>query len=363
MEKFQIDCLIIGAGVAGLAIANKLSKSHNEVFLIEQNKLIGQETSSRNSEVIHAGIYYKENSLKARLCVEGKNLLYEYLDKRKIDYIKCGKFILSTSDQETEKLFKLKENSKSCGIEDLYFDNKDIKNYKFLSYQDSLFSPSTGIFDSHAYMQSLKNEYEENGGTILFRNQLLKVEVQNSCFQILVSDLNTNEEFLIETKKLINCAGLAAVSVANAIYEENKFKLKLLKGDYYSYKGREPLRHLIYPLPKSESLGTHATIDLGRGIRFGPSAYSVNSIDYSINENGKEDFYNSIRSYWPSIDKNSLEPSYSGIRPIIDGSDDFIVDVKAFNDNAVVNILGYVSPGLTSSLALAEYVDSKFTEL
>ena len=357
MEKYKIDCLIIGGGVSGLAIARNLVNSYEDIFLIEQNAQVGMETSSRNSEVIHAGIYYPHDSLKARLCIEGKNLLYEYLDKRSINYHRCGKFILSTSTSETIDLLKIKNNAEVCGVKDLELNNSLISQYSFLKFQDSLFSPSTGIFDSHSYMQSLKHDFEGRGGSILLGNRCLKVEINSKNFEALIRDINTKEEFILETKCIINCAGLEAAAIANSLYEEEKFKLKLMKGEYYSYSGKEKLKHLIYPLPKTNSLGVHATIDLGKGIKFGPSAYEVNKVDYSISDKEKSNFYKSVTTYWPSIEMDSLSPDYSGIRAIVDGPKDFIVDTNNFDESILISILGYVSPGLTSSLALADYVE------
>jgi L-2-hydroxyglutarate oxidase LhgO len=359
MEKYKIDCLVIGGGVSGLAIARKLTNSYEDIFLVEQNNQVGMETSSHNSEVIHAGIYYPQNSLKAKLCVKGKNLLYEYLEERNINYQRCGKFILATSSSETEDLLKIKNNAEECGVKDLEFNNSSINQYSFLRFQDSLFSPSTGIFDSHGYMQSLKNDFEGNGGSILLGNKCLKIEANSESFEVLIMDIKSKEEFLVETKYIINCAGLEAASIANSLYEEEKFKLKLIKGEYYSYQGKEKLKHLIYPLPKANSLGVHATIDLGKGIKFGPSAYEVEEIDYSISDIEKANFYKSVKTYWPSIDIESLSPDYSGIRAIVDGPKDFILDVNNFDESVLISILGYVSPGLTASMALANHIEEK----
>ena len=363
MEKFKVDCLIIGGGVAGLAIAKEISSNNREVFLIESNYSLGQETSSRNSEVIHAGIYYKPDSLKATLCVQGKKLLYEYLDNNNISYRKCGKFILSTSDQESQKLHDIKANAEKCGINDLSFANNQLENYSFLRYNDCLFSPSTGIFDSHSFMESLRSDFETQGGTVLLENEGVRVEKSSKGFQIIVDDKNINDNFVIETKMLINCAGINSISIANSLYEEEKFQRRLVKGEYYSYNGKEILDHLIYPVPKKDSLGTHATLDLGKGIRFGPSAYEVNEVKYDFSDSERENFYHSIASYWPSIKKEELFQGYSGIRAMVQGSEDFVIDTKVFDENILISVLGYVSPGLTASLALAEHVNNKIVDL
>jgi len=365
MDKFKIDCLVIGGGVAGLAVARNLAISNKKIILIEQQLQIGQETSSRNSEVIHAGIYYPEESLKSKLCLEGKPLLYEYLEQHRVKYNQCGKFIVSKSAEETEKLHQIKDKAANFGLKDLTFGNKDAQDYSFLEFQEALFSPSTGIFDSHSFMYCLRSEYEDRGGLVLLGNQFIGVERHPKFFEVHILDNNTGEEFFLQTKQVINCAGLDAIRIFNCFddKDKDKYKLRLLKGEYYSYLGKEKLNHLIYPLPKRHSLGTHATIDLNKGIRFGPSAYEIDEIDYSISENQKDDFYRSVRSYWPSIKKESLAPGYSGIRATIEGVDDFTIDIRSFDENILINILGYVSPGLTASLALAEYVDNSIKKI
>ena len=357
MENFQTECLILGGGVSGISIAARLSRN-NDCILIEQNNALGQETSSRNSEVIHAGIYYKKNSLRSRLCIEGKEILYKYLNERKIDHLQCGKFILSSSKDESEKLHKIKENAAECGVKDLTFKNKAIFDYSFLSYKDYLYSPSTGIFDSHSYIRSLENDFTDNSGVVLLGNQVRSVSIENDAFNIEIADLNNKISFTIETKRLINCLGINAIKLSNTIHCKERHKLRLLKGEYYTYSGKEKLSHLIYPIPKEHSLGTHATIDLGKGIKFGPSAYDVDKVDYSISDHQKTLFIESIRSYWPSIDSDSLSPSYSGIRPLIENEDDFVIEATNFNENILVDVLGYSSPGLTSSLATASYVEN-----
>lgn len=362
MEKFQIDCLIIGGGVAGLSAGRSTAKHFNNIFLIEKNNFIGQETSSRNSEVIHAGIYYKKNSLKCDLCIEGKFLLYEYLKKNKIPFNNCGKYILANTNEEVEKLHEIKRNSYKCGVEDLIFDDLNLKKYEFINYKDAIYSPSSGIFDSHTYMNSLKNEFEEFNGTILYGNELLEINKSNYGLDILIFDKNLNQEFIIQTKYLINAAGVDSVRIANLIYEHKKYKNRFIKGEYYNYLGPEKLDHLIYPVPSKYSLGLHATIDLGRGIRFGPSAYEVEKIEYKHSNKQKNKFYQIVKKYWPSISEDQLNPSYTGIRPLLNNSDDFVIDTSESENSFSINILGYASPGLTSSLALGKHIEKKILE-
>ena len=357
MEKFNTECLVIGGGASGLAIARNLSQS-KEIFLIEKNNSIGQETSSRNSEVIHGVLYYKPDSLKSELCLRGKFLLYEYLQKNNLPYSRCGKYVISTSSEEDKDLHVLFQNAKNSGVNDLLIGNEIELDYDFLKYSEFIFSPSTGIFDSMSYMNSLKNEIEQNGSLVLLGNKLLNLEIKQSGVEAHVQDLNNNQEFIISTKTLVNTAGLEAVRWANHINQKEIFTSRLLKGEYYSYSGKEKLNHLIYPLPTKDSLGAHATIDLGKGIRFGPSAYEVDEEDYGISKDQKKNFYKTVLKYWPSLDSKDLKPAYTGIRPLLKGIEDFVIDIKTENDNALISVLGYSSPGLTSSLALGEKIQA-----
>ena len=363
MENYKVDCLILGGGVAGLAIGSEVSKQFNNCLLVERNNKVGQETSSRNSEVIHAGIYYGKNTLRSQLCVSGKHYLYEYLDERNIQHKKCGKFILSSNESESQRLYDLKINAADCGVDDLIESNPEIDKYNFLSYDKYLFSPSTGIFDSHNYMECLKGDFTDNGGIILLGNKVQEVIKEKEYFKVHVKDLNNDLDFYVNSKILINCLGLTAVEISNSIHDEERYSLKLMKGDYYTYLGKEKLSHLIYPLPKKYSLGTHATIDLGRGIKFGPSAYQIQNIDYDVSEDHKAQFLESIRTYWPDIDENHLKPDYSGIRPLINGQSDFVIESNNFFENILIDILGYSSPGLTSSLSTAKYVSNLINKI
>ena len=352
LEKFEVDCLVIGGGVSGIAIARELSSKFDNIFLIERNLHIAQETSSRNSEVIHAGMYYDHGSLKSKLCLKGKELLYKYLEERKIDFNRCGKYILSSNDEESETLNSIYENGLTCGVDDLTYDNSLRSKYPFLHYKEAIFSPSTGIFDSHSFIHSLSRDFQNLGGNILLGNETLNVEQSSKGYEVLIEDKNTENQFVVITNILVNSAGLNAVHIAGLIDEGNSYQEEFVKGEYYIYQGKERLENLIYPTPSENSLGLHATIDLGKGIRFGPSAYVVDEIDYSLSSHQKSDFLSAVQSYWPSIQAEDLTPGYSGIRPKLKGIKDFIIDSGTVNDNQYVNVLGYASPGLTSSLAL-----------
>ena len=363
MEKIEVDCLIVGGGVSGLALARQLIKSNKNTILIERNETFGSEVSGRNSEVIHAGIYYKKDSLKSKLCVEGKSLLYDYLEKHHIEYKKCGKFIVSTNKDEDDKLLEIKKNAQQCGVFDLSHDKTELKKYGFIFSSEALYSPSSGIFDSHSFFLSLRDDFERMGGITLLNNECVATEKSKLGFELQVIDRNTGEKFIVITKLLVNCAGLGAVALANSIYDEEKFKNKFVKGEYYHYAGPEKLNHLIYPVPNELSLGLHATIDLGMGIKFGPSAFKVKEIGYANEKNEKYNFVNAIKAYWPSINKSQLTFSYAGVRPLLEGHDDFFLDIGNSDDNIFVNVLGYASPGLTSSLALAKHIAAKLQML
>lgn len=364
LEYINVDCLVIGAGVAGLAVAKELSLSYKNIFIIEKNNGVGEEISSRNSEVIHAGIYYKKGSLKHRLIADGRDRLYKYLRERRIPYSNCGKYVISSSSSETDKLNSIIENAQDCGVSDIVFDTKQFKKrYPFLSADEAIFSPSTGIIDSHSFMESLKIDFESNGGYVLLNNVLSEINHKNGIFEVLVNDKNTNSKFITRTPVIVNCAGLHASSIHNlACKQDESFHHRYVKGDYYSYNGKESIDHLIYPIPEQDGLGVHVTMDLGGQIKFGPSAYEVDEIDYQINLSGKGDFVKSIRKYWPLIDLNLLQPSYSGIRPKLVNLEDFQIIKKELDGGVLVSVLGYESPGLTASLGLSKYVSRLLDE-
>ena len=359
LEKFEVDCLVIGGGVSGVAIARELCSRFESIFLIERNHQIAQETSSRNSEVIHAGMYYDQGSLKSKLCLKGKELLYDYLEERQIAFNRCGKYILSSTDQESETLNNIYENGLACGVNDLIYDNSLKSKYPFLQYKEAIFSPSTGIFDSHSYIHSLSRDFESAGGNIILGNEILNISTTKDGFEVLVEDIKSKNRFLVITHTLINSAGLNAVHIANLINEQNTFIEEFVKGEYYIYQGKERLENLIYPTPTENSLGLHATIDLGKGIRFGPSAFVVDKIDYSLSLDQKLLFLKAVQSYWPGIKEEDLTPGYSGVRPKLRGIKDFVIDSGTVSNSQFVNVLGYASPGLTSSLALAIEVSEK----
>ena len=356
MDKYKVDCLIIGGGVAGLAAAKFLSQEFDKTYLIERNNFLGMETSSRNSEVIHAGIYYKKNSLKSELCLKGKHMLYEYLTEKNIDFNNCGKYIVATNQEESDSLESIRLNAVECGLEDLTYELNLKKMYPFLNVKNSIFSPSSGIFDSHEYFKALEKDFCDNKGTVLLGNECLEIEEANDCFEVKIKDLNNDLIYILQTKYLINAAGIFSAEIAKLIDKTRQLDIQYIKGEYYSYSGKEQINHLIYPVPGKLSLGLHATLDLGRGIKFGPSAVETKKLDYKVEEENKKDFLKSLQHYWPSILESNLAPDYSGIRAKVRGAEDFNIEKLETKNKTAINIIGYISPGLTSSLALGKKI-------
>lgn len=360
IEVIKANCIIIGAGVAGLAIGRQLSFDNENIFVIEKNNSFAEETSSRNSEVIHAGIYYKRNSLKHKLLAEGKPLLYKFLKDYKIPFNMCGKYLISTSSSESARLALLKKNAEKCGLNDLFYDTKRFKDkYPFLRANEAIFSPSTGILDSHAYMSQLKTDFEMNGGHVLTNNTCVEIGSKNGVFEVLIEDKNSGHYYMIRTPILVNCGGLHATQLYSLFPDRrNERESRYVKGDYYSYSGREKVNHLIYPIPEKDGLGVHVTIDLSGQVKFGPSSYEVQEVEYSMDISRKKSFVSNIKAYWPKINPDLLQPSYSGIRPklVSLGDNDFDVLKENINTSVFISILGYESPGLSASLGLAKYV-------
>ncbi len=356
MDKYEVDCLVIGGGVAGLASAKFLAQEFKKTYLIERNNYLGMETSSRNSEVIHAGIYYKKKSLKSELCLRGKKLLYQYLAEKNINFNNCGKYIVATNEVECEKLEEIRLNAVDCGLEDLVYEPNLKRIYPFLNVQNSILSPSSGIFDSHEYFKSLEKDFCDAGGSVLLGNECLEIEEVYDCFEVKIKDLNNDLVYILKTKFLINAAGIYSAQIAKLIDRSREIDIQFIKGEYYNYSGKDKIHHLIYPVPGALSLGLHATIDLGSGIKFGPSAVETKEINYKVEEENKMDFVRSLQKYWPSMKASQLSPNYSGIRAKEIGAEDFGLEKIDKKNKIAINIISYISPGLTSSLALGEKI-------
>ena len=358
----QLDCVIIGAGVVGLAIGRSLALAGRDVVVLEAEPEIGMHTSSRNSEVIHAGIYYEQNSLKATLCVQGREMLYDFCEARHVPFERLGKLIVASKESEKERLLGIREKAENNGVTDLRFVERDeIRQLEpAVTGELALFSPSTGIIDSHSLMVSLQADIEASDGVVLTHSKLERVEVLSDGFRLHVAD--TDEAF--ECKTLINSAGLNAEDVARSIEGLELDKVRAVRyaiGHYFAYQGKSPFSHLVYPLPIDGGLGVHATNDMGGAARFGPDVEWVDDIDYSFDESRKQQFVDAIRRFFPDLDTEKLAPAYTGIRPKLTGPGetprDFAIEGPEIHGiDGLVNLFGIESPGLTACLSIGEYV-------
>jgi L-2-hydroxyglutarate oxidase LhgO len=359
----KVDCVVIGAGVIGLAIARKLALSGREVIVLEAAEGIGTVTSSRNSEVIHAGIYYRAGSLMARMCVSGKRTLYQYCAEHGIPHRNCGKLIVATTPKETEKLQSIRAHAEANGVLDMQLLPGEAARAlePALNCDAALLSPSTGIIDSHAYMLALRGDAEAAGAAFAFYTPLARAKVAAGGIEI---EAGGEAPMTIACDLLVNAAGLGAPAVARQI-EGMPIELipcaYLAKGNYFSCTARAPFSHLIYPVPEPGGLGVHLTLDMAGQARFGPDVEWVDSIDYAVDPARAERFYPAIRKYWPTLPDGALMPSYSGIRPKIVppavATQDFLIQGPGDHGvSGLINLFGIESPGLTSSLAIADYV-------
>ena len=358
--SFDVENIVVGAGVVGLAIAREISKAGQDVLVLEKHGHFGEETSSRNSEVIHAGIYYAKGSLKAKFCVEGKELLYKYCTDFSIPHARMGKPIIATSDNELEILDGIKLKAKRNGVNDLTFlTAAEAKIMEpALQCSGALLSPSTGIIDTHQFMLSLVGEIEGSGSFIAYNASFDSAVPTADGFAVMS---NGHE---IRCKRLINAAGLGAQDVAANItnlasqYIPARF---LAKGSYFTMNAPSPFKHLIYPVPNTASLGIHVTLDMAGQIRFGPDQQWVDTIDYDLDLDRGDAFYEAIRKYYPGLGDHALVPAYTGIRPKLQepngAAKDFLIsDPSDHGINGLINLFGMESPGLTSSLSIGKYV-------
>ena len=357
----DFDTIVIGAGVIGLSIGLECAKKGEKVLVIEKNQSFGEETSSRNSEVIHAGIYYDTGSYKHRLCLEGKEKLLSYLAEKQIPHNICGKYIIAKEDQKKE-IYSLFSRGLKNGVDDLEFiDNpKEIPQLEELDIDFAIWSPRTGIFDSHAYMLSMLGDFESLGGTIVFNTEFVNA-IDNKC--LIVSTKFNDEITEVTCNKIINSAGLFADKVARKLPQCNKSNIPNIsyaKGNYYSYTGNAQFDSLVYPVPDKHSLGIHLTVDQNKQIRFGPDIEFVDDLNYSVDQNLKSKFYESFIKFWPNLEIEKLHESYAGIRPKIINkhgkSSDFIFDSYKVGNSKIINLFGIESPGLTSNISIAEMV-------
>ena len=358
------DAVVVGAGVVGLAIARALALEGRDVLVIERHGRIGEETSSRNSEVIHAGIYYPPGSLKAKLCVRGKELLYRYCRDRSIRHRRCGKLIVAANETQRAELEAIKARGTASGVDDLEIVDREeaAKLEPEVVCTSALTSPSTGIVDSHELMTSLQGDLEAAGGTVALRCEFLRGQVERNGFALRVRSVG--EPLDVRARALINSAGLAAGSVAGnveGLESRHVPRIRFAKGNYFIYRGKHPFRRLVYPVPEPGGLGVHVTLDLHGQARFGPDVQWIDAPDYSVDESRRNQFVEAIRSYWPEVSADRLAPGYAGVRPKLilpgDPPGDFVIQgPDAHGVPGLVNLYGIESPGLTSSLAIAEHV-------
>jgi L-2-hydroxyglutarate oxidase LhgO len=360
---YDVEILVIGAGVVGLAIAREFATKGHQVIVIESHGHFGTETSSRNSEVIHAGIYYPKNSLKARFCVEGKTKLYEYCKTKNIPHKQIGKLIVATTQEQAESLDGILKHAADNGVSDLekLGQAATLDLEPALNATASLYSPSTGIIDSHSLMLSFVGDIESNGGNIAYHTNLQKIITRSDDALAFTTG---QEDCTIKAKLIINCAGLNASKVAkmtSGLDPASIPETRYARGDYYSYTPKPPFQRLIYPLPEPGGLGTHLTWDMAGNARFGPNVTWIDSIDYSMDTDNRQQFADAIHTYYQDLDTEKLQPAYAGIRPKIAFGNklynDFVISTQRDHGvSSIINLFGIESPGLTSCLAISSFV-------
>ena len=356
----EVECVVVGAGLVGLAVARALARDGREVVILEAEDAIGTHTSSRNSEVIHAGIYYPKGSLKARACVEGRKRLYAYCEEHGVPYRRSGKLIVATNEMQIPELKTIREKAHGNGVTDVVEipAAEAMRMEPALHCVAALHSPSTGIIDSHALMLAYLGDAEAAGAMLALKSPIESARISGKGFEIQAGETR------IGAKLLVNSAGLRAPSIARQIEGFPAQKIPpeyYAKGNYYSLTGRAPFSRLIYPVPEPGGLGVHITLDLAGQARFGPDVEWVERIDYTVDPQRAERFYAAIRRYWPGLPEGALSPGYAGIRPKISGptepAADFVVQGPAEHGvPGLVHLFGIESPGLTASLALADDV-------
>jgi len=364
----QVECVVIGAGVVGLAVARALALAGHEVMVLEAAAAIGTGISSRNSEVIHAGIYYAPGSLKARLCVQGRGLLYDYCAERGIGFARCGKLLVATDASQLPQLQGIVAQAARNGVTDLVLlDAAQARALEpHLSCLAAIHSPSTGIVDSHALMLALQGDVEHAGGMVVLNSPLRGAVCSGATMDLSMADGTE-----LRTSRVVNAAGLQAPALARCfegLDPRHVPQAYFAKGNYFTLSGRAPFRHLIYPVPQAAGLGVHLTLDLGGQAKFGPDVQWVDCADDLTVDAGRGDgFYAEVRKYWPGLADGALVPGYAGIRPKIHAPQqaacDFLIQgPRAHDVPGLVNLFGIESPGLTSSLAIAEHVLRMFSE-
>ena len=359
----EVDCVVVGAGVVGLAVARALAMSGREVIVLEAAEAIGTETSSRNSEVIHAGIYYPAGSLMAQFCVAGRRKLYAFCKEKNVPHINCGKLIVATSAQEDAMLASIKQRAEANGVEGMRVLTaaEAIAMEPNLQCTSALFSPTTGIVDSHGYMVALQGDAENAGAVCVFHSPVVAARVAGRGMEI---DVGGADPMTIRCRTMVNSAGLHAPGLAKRITGMPADRIPsayYAKGNYFTLSGRSPFSRLIYPVPVPGGLGVHLTVDLGGQARFGPDVEWIDSIEYTVDPCRSDSFYAAVRKYWPGLKDGGLQPGYAGIRPKIvpkgaPGQEFVIQGPQTHGIPSLINLFGIESPGLTASMAIADSV-------
>jgi L-2-hydroxyglutarate oxidase LhgO len=359
----RVDCVVIGAGVIGLACARALALAGRQTIVLEAETRIGSGVSSRSSEVIHAGLYYTPGSLKAQLCVQGRRLLYRYLSERALPHRRLGKLIVATDDSQLAALAELQQRGRDNGVEHLeWLEAGQVAALEpGLRCRAALLSPDTGIVDSHALMLALSGDLQSHGGLIALRSPMQRAARHRDGWQVTTGG---DEPYRIGCDVVVNAAGLSAQATASVIegYPAARIPaLRLARGCYFALTQTAPFGRLIYPMPSDGGLGVHLTLDLGGAARFGPDVEWIDRIDFNVDPRRADRFYPSIRSYWPQLPDGALQPAYAGIRPKLSGpgepARDFVIDDPAAHGlPGLIQLFGFESPGLTSALAVGEWV-------
>ncbi|GGE56996.1 FAD-dependent oxidoreductase [Streptosporangium jomthongense] len=364
-EVLEVDTVVIGAGVIGLAVARALARAGHELIVLEAGDRFGEGISSRNSEVIHAGIYYPGNSLKAKLCVAGRRQLYHFCESHNLGHRKCGKWIIATSHAQDAELEKIQAQAARNGVDLSLVDGEILaRQLPDVRASSALWSPETGIVDTHGLMLALLGELEDAGGSLALRSP---VEGLASTGGMHTVQVGGSAPCRLRARNLVNAAGLGAVPLTrnwSGLPETQKPAQWFARGVYFSYSGRHPFSHLIYPVPEPGGLGVHLTLDLAGQARFGPDVEWVDREDYGVDPGRVHAFAEGIRQWWPGLEPERLQPAYAGIRPKLKdahgGFFDFRIDgPKEHGVAGLVNLFGIESPGLTSCLAIADLVQDK----